>query len=120
MSTESQSESKPGTEQPGTIAPWACPECSGTIWETSSGPFLHFRCRVGHAYSAESFLEEHSDSIERTLWAAIRLLEERAALAEHLAAKAAQEGDPKDQQRFLADAERHRRKVASVRAAIEA
>ena len=63
----------PGQEPTGAIVPWACPECSGTLWKTVSDPVAQFRCRVGHAYSEESFLNEQCATIERTLWAAIRL-----------------------------------------------
>jgi two-component system chemotaxis response regulator CheB len=78
----------PGQEPTGAIVPWACPECSGTLWETVSDPVAQFRCRVGHAYSEDSFLKEHRTTIERTLWAAVRLLEERAAALRHLAGHA--------------------------------
>jgi two-component system chemotaxis response regulator CheB len=102
------------------IVPWACPDCSGTIWESRQGPLLHFQCRVGHTYSPESFLQEQTDTIERTLWAAIRLLEERAAFADHLAQEAMQQAHEVDEQRFTADAERHRSKAAELRRVIEA
>jgi two-component system chemotaxis response regulator CheB len=33
---------------------FACPECGGTLWELHDDDLLRFRCRVGHAFSAES------------------------------------------------------------------
>lgn len=118
MSADSLSEIPAPSEPPGGIVPWACPECSGTIWESKQGPLLQFCCRVGHAYSAESFLQEQTDTIERTLWAAIRLLEERAALADHLAQQATSTGDGDASGRFIEDAARHRRKAAELRRVI--
>ncbi|HEX8296034.1 MAG TPA: hypothetical protein VF593_07020 [Chthoniobacteraceae bacterium] len=113
----------PATNQPagndqGVIVPWACPDCSGTIWETRQGPLVEFHCRVGHAYSAAGFLEEQSDTIERTLWAAIRLLEERAALADHLAEDAAAHRETEAHTQMTADAVRHRGKAAELRRVI--
>lgn len=105
--------------QPGVLVPLACPECSGTLWETQHGSLVQFRCRIGHAYSEESFLEEQDATIERTLWAAIRLLEERAALDESLAQKAAAEGETQTEWRFRGDAEQHRGKAAALRRVIE-
>jgi two-component system chemotaxis response regulator CheB len=120
MSAESTTQTDfPPEAEPGVIVPWACPECSGTIWESRQGPLLHFHCRVGHAYSPESFLEEQTSAVERTLWAAIRLLEERAAFAGHLAKEAAQQGQSADEQRFIADADLHRAKAADLRRVIE-
>jgi two-component system chemotaxis response regulator CheB len=46
-----------------------------------------YRCRVGHAYAAESVLEDQSGSVDRALWIAFRALLERAALSERISAR---------------------------------
>jgi two-component system chemotaxis response regulator CheB len=97
------------------IMPWGCPECSGTIWRVAFGAVIQFRCRVGHAYSPDAFLEEHSATVERTLWAAIRLLEERAAIEESLAEDAVANGDPSQQRAFETSARRTRERVEAIR-----
>ena len=61
-----------------------CPECGGALWEKRGERPLHFRCRTGHAYSPESLLAEQFESLEMTLWAAVRALEENAALARRM------------------------------------
>jgi two-component system chemotaxis response regulator CheB len=76
--------------QPGAASVFACPECHGTLWETDEGGLLRFRCRVGHVYSPDSMLAAHSDSVDRALWAALRSLEERAALTRRMADRASQ------------------------------
>ncbi len=72
-------------EQIGKPSAYACPECHGTLWEIQDGDLLRFRCRVGHAYGAESMLADHSESLESALWVALRALEESASLARRLA-----------------------------------
>src|SRR5436190_21569072 len=42
---------------PGDPAPFACPACGGTLWESPDESMLRFRCRVGHAFGAESLLQ---------------------------------------------------------------
>jgi hypothetical protein len=37
-----------------------CPECGGAIWEQIDGGVLHFRCHVGHRYTADSFAAEQA------------------------------------------------------------
>lgn len=75
-------------DKPGTPSAFSCPDCSGVLWEIQDGDLLRFRCRVGHAYSAESMTVAQEEAIERALWAGLRALEERAALSRRIAAHA--------------------------------
>jgi two-component system chemotaxis response regulator CheB len=65
-------------------SPFTCPECHGTLWDIVDGELIRYRCRVGHSYSADSMAIEQGQSTERALWAALRSLEERAALARRM------------------------------------
>ena len=67
-------------EKEGKPSAFACPECSGVLWEVEEGELLRFRCRVGHAYTADALGEEMSESVEQALWASMRALEEKASL----------------------------------------
>jgi two-component system chemotaxis response regulator CheB len=71
--------------EPGLPSDVVCPVCNGVLTESQPGVFEHFRCHVGHAFSLTSLVSEQSDQLERALWAAIRALEESAALADRLA-----------------------------------
>ena len=67
-------------DQLGVSSAFSCPACGGVLWEIDDG--LHrFRCRVGHAYTAEGVLNEESEEIDKALWAAFRALHERADLS---------------------------------------
>jgi two-component system chemotaxis response regulator CheB len=61
-----------------------CPECGGTLWESRTGEPARFTCHVGHAYSAKSLVEAQGQSLESSLWAALRALEERSDLLRRL------------------------------------
>jgi two-component system, chemotaxis family, protein-glutamate methylesterase/glutaminase len=63
---------------------FTCPECGGALWESREEGLVHFRCRTGHAFSPESLLAEQDDSLEFTLWAAVRALQESADLARRM------------------------------------
>jgi two-component system chemotaxis response regulator CheB len=63
---------------------FVCPECNGPLWETRAGASLQFRCHVGHAYSPDSLLADHSVGLERALWSAVRTFDERANLLRRL------------------------------------
>ena len=52
---------------------------------SGDGGVLTFRCRVGHQYGSDTFVVEQSKTAENSLWAALRLLEERAVLMRRLA-----------------------------------
>ncbi len=61
---------------------------------------LRFRCRVGHAFTADSLLAEQSEALEAALWTALRALEESAALSQRLLERARKRGNTIMVQRF--------------------
>jgi two-component system chemotaxis response regulator CheB len=69
-----------------------CPECGGALFESLGQGPDHFRCRTGHAYSPQSLLAVQSETLEATLWASMRALEESAALARRLEHRARRSG----------------------------
>jgi two-component system chemotaxis response regulator CheB len=71
--------------QPGEETGLTCPECGGAIWQSDDEGVVSFRCRIGHAFAAETFLVEQAHTVEASLWAGLRLLEERAVLMRRLA-----------------------------------
>lgn len=74
-------------KRPGKPSPFACPDCGGTLWDLSQGDLLRFRCRTGHAYSAETLLAKQGDALEDALWIALRALEEKASLSGRMASR---------------------------------
>ena len=79
-------------DKPGTPSVFGCPECGGVLWEMKEDAMLRYRCRVGHAHTAESLIAEQSLHLEAALWASLRGLEEKAALAGRLAERARERG----------------------------
>jgi two-component system chemotaxis response regulator CheB len=67
-------------------SPLACPECHGVLWQPISSRSPRFRCRVGHAFTLEALLAAQDRALESTLWTAVRLFEDRAAVCETFAA----------------------------------
>jgi two-component system chemotaxis response regulator CheB len=74
-------------QRPWEVSHFTCPECSGPLYEIQSGDLVRFRCRVGHAYTAESVLDEKSEELEQALYVALNTLEENALMADRLAAR---------------------------------
>ena len=66
---------------------FTCPECSGAIREVEGEPIPRYRCRVGHAYSADDFVRAKESSVEAALWLALQTLQEQAQVLETLAAQ---------------------------------
>lgn len=81
-----------------------CPDCGGALEKLKSGNILQYRCRVGHAYSADSARTAHTAREENTLWSAIVLLQEGAEIA--LEAAATKKGEAAQQLRKEAQAKR--------------
>ena len=65
---------------------YTCPDCQGSLTEID--PAGRYRCRIGHAWSAPALLAAHDDEFRFALQKALRALDEKAALAGKLAARA--------------------------------
>jgi two-component system chemotaxis response regulator CheB len=76
-------------DQVGNRSPLSCPDCGGALWRMKEGSQERYRCHLGHAFNAESMLLRNRESLEETLWVALRTLEERkyvlTTLAEEMA-----------------------------------
>jgi two-component system chemotaxis response regulator CheB len=96
---------------------FTCPECDGPLWELRDKEVLRFRCRVGHAYTAESMLNEKSEALESALWAALNTLEEGAQMSRRLAAESRARGHAAT--RFEERARKTREQAALIREALD-
>ncbi len=111
--------SKPGHEAktPGDPAGLICPDCGGSLFEWPGEQPLHFRCRTGHAYSPESLLARQSDALEAAFWAALRSLEENAALSRRMEKRARERGNPlscESYRKRADDADKHAALIRSI------
>jgi two-component system chemotaxis response regulator CheB len=59
---------------------YSCPDCGGGLWKIGNDKASHYRCHIGHAYSEKDLLVRQSETIEQTIWVAVRMMEERKFL----------------------------------------
>jgi len=69
-------------EQLGSPSGYTCPDCNGSLMSVTD---KDFRCRVGHAWTADHLLKARDVEIEGALWIALRSLQEKAKLSRRLA-----------------------------------
>ena len=79
-------------ERPGHPSGDACPDCSGGLFVIDDGDIARFRCRVGHAWTAESLVSQQGPAMETALWMALRSMEEKASLTRDMGRRAADRG----------------------------
>jgi two-component system, chemotaxis family, protein-glutamate methylesterase/glutaminase len=104
-------------EEAGVPSDLTCPECGGSLRESRVEEVVHFRCRTGHAYSPETLLAKQDDVVEAALWAAVRSLQENAALARRMERRLSQAGriSPGAEQRYERRAEEAERYAEVLR-----
>jgi len=90
----------PGESPPGEPSEFGCPACGGVLNEVHDGHILRFRCRVGHAYGLASLGAQQEDQLDAALWAAMRALEDQAALSDRLAKRARERGHTRTAAQF--------------------
>lgn len=73
-----------GIMEMGDLAPFTCPSCHGALVRLKEGRRVRYRCHTGHSYSASALLAGISESVEETLWEAMRGLEETTMLLQHI------------------------------------
>ncbi len=97
-----------------------CPECGGPLYLSRGERAEAYDCLVGHRWSPQSLFEEHSSSVERALWLAIRSLDERARLTGRLADAAEERGHVLSADQFAQAAEDAKRSADTLRDAVRA
>jgi two-component system chemotaxis response regulator CheB len=70
----------------------SCPACGGVLSQIKRWPPLRFRCQVGHSYTAEALETEKECTLDEAIRVALRIVEERAVLAQKMADDARQAG----------------------------
>ena len=83
--TENPTVTSGRTEELGESVSMICPDCGGPLRELRDKKLSRYRCRLGHAFTAESLLEGQSEAIEYALWAAVRTMEDRVRILMNLA-----------------------------------
>jgi two-component system, chemotaxis family, protein-glutamate methylesterase/glutaminase len=106
-----------GVTRLGTPSVFTCPECHGTLLQLKENGRTRYRCHTGHAYSADSLLSELTESVEETMWSAIRSIDESAMLMRHMA-EHVRESDNGASERFLEKAREAERRSKLVRQAV--
>jgi two-component system, chemotaxis family, protein-glutamate methylesterase/glutaminase len=93
----------------------SCPECGGSLWYIGEAGVERYHCRIGHAYSEQSLIENHGRALEIALWTALRALEERAALMRRMSRRARDGGHAHTAESFVSRAVELDEHAATIR-----
>ncbi|HEX2252271.1 MAG TPA: chemotaxis protein CheB [Thermoanaerobaculia bacterium] len=104
-------------DQLGPLSEVVCPECGGALREIDDGGLMRFRCHTGHSFTSSSVVSSQTEAVERALWVAIRVLEERLRLCARFAEESRERGHAgiaRTWQRRAAEAEHHAELLRSI------
>jgi two-component system, chemotaxis family, protein-glutamate methylesterase/glutaminase len=77
-----------------------CPACHGALFELPGEPAPRYRCRVGHAWSPDTLIDEQGTALDEALWTALRALEEKAALSWRMSDRSGLRGNSISMRRY--------------------
>lgn len=106
-------------DPPGSPSGYGCPDCGGSLYTLSNGDLVHFRCRVGHAWSMDALLNRQSETLDTALWTALRALEENAALSLQLAGRMRRRRNETGARRFEVQAQVAHRNAETIRSVLK-
>jgi two-component system, chemotaxis family, protein-glutamate methylesterase/glutaminase len=98
---------------------FTCPDCGGVLFERHERALARFECSVGHVFSIESLSSGQAEALESALWAAVRSLEDRAALLNRLAGRARRTEQRGSAARFAHQADEALERATTIRGVIE-
>jgi two-component system, chemotaxis family, protein-glutamate methylesterase/glutaminase len=98
---------------------FTCPDCGGVLFERHEGNLERFQCSVGHVFSIESLSSAQAEALEAALWAAVRSLEDRAALLKRLSSRARTNDHERSAETFERQAADALDRAATIREAIQ-
>ncbi len=101
----------------GDQVPYNCPNCGGVLWKIATTKSLRFRCHTGHSYTANALLTGQNEKVEETLWASLRMFEERKNLLNTMAAN---ESSPIIKRTYVERAKESEGHTARIRTMLQA
>jgi len=93
----------------------SCPECHGSLAEIREGSIVRYRCHTGHSYSLQTLLADTEVDIEKSLWSAVRAIDEQSFLLRTMEQRAREAGDSAAADRLVAEAERAEANASQLR-----
>ena len=96
-----------------------CPDCGGSMRETTVDSLPYYTCHIGHRFAADDMSEAQSRKLEEALGVALRALNERMALCRRLADTALAKGHVRAAEHWEAARQEVEEKAAVLRAVLE-
>jgi len=102
----------------GELTPFTCPECHGVLTRIKDGSFARFRCHTGHAFSPDTLLTAVTESIEDSLWDALRALDETIMMLNNIGDHFAEHDQPQVAGRYFQKAKEASERSDKIRDAL--
>jgi two-component system chemotaxis response regulator CheB len=94
------------------------PSCGGVLSKVNDPGPLRFRCRVGHAFTADILVKQQEGRVDEALRVALRIIEERAELVQRMADDGRNSGRKAIAEMYDDRAREYRNYADSIRRAI--
>ena len=107
-----------GIMQFGELTPFTCPECHGVLAVLRDGNMRRFRCHTGHAFSPDTLLTAVTETVEQSLWDAVRGLDETIMMLNNIGDHFADHNQPQLAGKYFQKAKEAAERADRIRAAV--
>ena len=102
----------------GDLTPYTCPECHGVLTAFREGGRLRFRCHTGHGFSADTLLAAITETVEESMWSAVRNIQESVIFLNHMGDHFSEVNQPKLAAMYFRKAKEAEKRGTMIRHAI--
>lgn len=107
-------------ESMGLVSHFTCPDCGGILFMHNDDVITKYKCHIGHSYTIRDLVLKQSEELEKSLWVAVRSLEQRKTMLQTLSEKYQKTGNHRTAREYSERSDELETHIAQLKSVIHA